>query len=201
MNRTLRLKTPLSEMEIRRLKVGDIVYLSGIIVTARDAAHKRMLDLVEAGKPLPINLRGFPIYHCGPLVRMEDGRWIVLAAGPTTSMRMEPLESVAIEKLGVRMVIGKGGMGKKTADAMARFGSVYGAFTGGAAILAARHVTRVVDVKWLDLGVPEALWVLEVKGFGPLIIAIDSHGNNLFGEVNERAWERYRFALQESGEA
>lgn len=201
MNRTLRLKTPLSEMEIRRLKAGDIVYLSGIIVTARDAAHKRMLDLVEAGKPLPINLRGFPIYHCGPLVRMEDGRWIVLAAGPTTSMRMEPLESVAIEKLGVRMVIGKGGMGKKTADAMARFGSVYGAFTGGAAILAARHVTRVVDVKWLDLGVPEALWVLEVKGFGPLIIAIDSHGNNLFGEVNERAWERYRFALQESGEA
>jgi len=199
MSRTFRLRTPLSEREVRRLKAGDVVYLSGRVVTARDAAHKRMLNLIEAGRPLPINLHGLPIYHCGPLVRRENGRWTVLAAGPTTSMRMEPFESTVIERLGVRMVIGKGGMGAKTANAMAKFGAVYGAFTGGAAVLAARNITRVIDVEWLNLGIPEALWVLEVKDFGPLIVALDSHGNNLFREVNEKAWERYRSALQRRG--
>jgi fumarate hydratase subunit beta len=185
-----RLKTPLSEGDVRRLRVGDIVYLSGVIYTARDAAHRRIIEYVREGKRLPFDLSGGAVYHCGPVVQKKDGEWIVLAGGPTTSTRMELYEAEVIERLGVRMVIGKGGMGKRTAEACARYGAVYATFTGGAGVLAAQAIKRVIDVYWLDLGIPEAVWVLEVEDFGPLIVAIDSTGRNLIEEIVEESNRR-----------
>jgi fumarate hydratase subunit beta len=180
-----RLKTPLSESDVRRLRVGDIVYLTGVIYTARDAAHRRIVEYLKESKPLPFDLGGGVIYHCGPVVAKRDDQWIVLAGGPTTSTRMELYEYEVIEKLGVRMVIGKGGMGKRTAEACAKYGAVYATYTGGAGVLAAQSIKRVLDVYWLDLGIPEAVWVFEVEDFGPLVVAIDSTGRNLIEEVVE----------------
>ncbi|MEM2092808.1 MAG: FumA C-terminus/TtdB family hydratase beta subunit [Candidatus Bathyarchaeia archaeon] len=177
------LKTPLSESETRQLKVNDVLYISGLVVTARDQAHKRLLEHVRTGRSLPIDMRGLAIYHCGPVVKREDDKWLVVAAGPTTSTRMEPFTADLIRDLGIRVIIGKGGMGVKTTEAMSRYGAVYASFTGGAAVLAASLIKSVKCVEWLDLGMPEALWVLEVERFGPLIVAIDSHGKNLYMEV------------------
>jgi len=183
-------KTPISEEDVRKLKVNDVLYVTGIIVTARDAAHKKALEQFKQGKPLPINLEGSAVFHCGPIVKKEGDKWIVVAAGPTTSTRMDQFEDEFIKAFKVRVVIGKGGMGKKTTDAMQKYGAVYGAFTGGAGVLAAKAVKNVKMVEWLqDLGMPEALWVFEVDEFGPLTVAIDSHGNNLFEEVKKKAEE------------
>jgi fumarate hydratase subunit beta len=169
-----RLSTPISEETVRKLGVNDTVYLSGTIVTARDAAHRRALRFHKDGKRLPINLEGLAVFHCGPLVKKEAGGWRVVAAGPTTSSRMDLFEDEFIKDFKVRIVVGKGGMGKKTADAMKRYGAVYGAFTGGAAVLAAKAIKQVKGVEWSDLGMPEALWILEVENFGPLTVAIET---------------------------
>ncbi len=195
--REYHLRTPLSEEDVRKLRVGDIVYLSGIVVSARDAAHKKVLELLEKGEKLPIDLRGLAVYHVGPVARRRpDGSWEVIAAGPTTSARMESVEAEFIEKTGVRMVIGKGGMGKRTAEACKRFGAVYAVFTGGAAVLAAQAIKRVVDVYWLDeLGMAEAMWVFEVEEFGPLVVTIDPEGRNLYDEVLGRARQRMEEVL------
>ncbi len=185
-----KLKTPLPEEDVRKLRAGDIVYVTGIIVTARDAAHRRMLEYLGQGKEIPVDLKGGVIYHCGPVVRKTNSEWEVISAGPTTSARMELYEADVIEKLGVRMIIGKGGMGSKTAEACKKYGAVYTIFTGGAGALAANAIKRVVKVEWLDLGVPEALWVFEVEEFGPLLVAIDSTGRNLIAEVMENAFKK-----------
>jgi len=182
-----RLSTPISEKTVRKLRVNDTLYLSGTIVTARDAAHKRALRFYEEGKQMPVNLEGLAVFHCGPLVKKEDGGWRVVAAGPTTSSRMDLFEDEFIKNFKVRVVVGKGGMGKKTADAMKQYGAVYGAFTGGAAVLAAKAIKQVKSVEWSDLGMPEALWILEVEDFGPLTVAIDTHGNNLFETIQTKA--------------
>lgn len=181
-----RLSTPISEEKVRNLQVNDTVYLSGTIVTARDAAHRRALQLHNEGKQLPINLDGLAVFHCGPLMKKEDDGWSVVAAGPTTSSRMELFEAEFIQHFNVRIIVGKGGMGKKTTDAMKRYGAVYGAFTGGAAVLAAKSIKRVKGVAWSDLGMPEAMWLLEVENFGPLAVAIDTNGNNLFDTIQTR---------------
>ena len=181
-----KLRTPISEAEIRKLSVNDTLYVSGTIVTARDQAHKRALEYAERGAALPVNLEGLAIYHCGPVMQKENDRWITVAAGPTTSTRMEVYEADFIKRFKPRVVIGKGGMGEKTTQAMAKYGAVYGAFTGGAAVLAANAVKRVKDVAWLDLGMPEAMWILEVEDFGPLVVAIDSFGKNLYRDVAEK---------------
>ena len=184
--RKIELHTPLSEKEIRRLNIGDHIFISGTLITARDAAHKRLMEYLAEKRKLPFSFEGSAIYHCGPLVRKVKDEWRVLAAGPTTSMRMEPFEAKVIEDLGVRLIIGKGGMGEKTKDAMKRYGAVYGAFTGGAAVLAAKHIKRIVGVEWLDLGMPEAVWIFEVNRFGPLIVGMDSHGRSLYEEVRTK---------------
>jgi len=185
-----RLRVPLSEEDMRKLRVGDIVYLTGVVHTARDAAHRRIIEYLREGKLLPFDLRGGVIYHCGPVVAKKDGQWVVVAGGPTTSARMELYEYEVIEKLNVRVVIGKGGMGKRTAEACAKYGAVYATYTGGAGVLAAQSIKRVIDVHWLDLGIPEAVWVFEVEDFGPLVIAIDSTGRNLIEEVLEESIKR-----------
>ncbi|MEB3788518.1 MAG: FumA C-terminus/TtdB family hydratase beta subunit [Desulfurococcales archaeon] len=182
--RVFHLKTPLSDEDISKLRVGDIVYVTGIMVTARDEAHKKILEVIESGEKLPIDLKGLVLYHCGPVVRKkEDGSWEVVAAGPTTSMRMESVEAEFIEKTGVKMIVGKGGMGQRTAEAMKKHKAVYAVFTGGAGALAADRIKRVVDVYWLDeLGIPEAVWVFEVEEFGPLVVTIDTTGKNYYEE-------------------
>jgi len=182
------LRTPLSEEDVRKLQVGDTVYLSGLIFTARDAAHRKILDLINRGEPLPFDPRGLAVYHVGPVVRKKNGEWEVIAAGPTTSARLEPVEHEFIAKTGVRMIIGKGGMGAKTAEACKKYGAVYAVFTGGAAVLAAQAIKRVVNVYWLDeLGIPEAVWLFEVEEFGPLTVTIDATGKNLYDEILENA--------------
>jgi fumarate hydratase subunit beta len=181
-----KLKTPISEEEIRKLRVNDVIYISGSLVTARDQAHRRALEFYKQGKPLPISLEGLAVFHCGPLVRKENDKWVIVSAGPTTSTRMEVFEDEFIEKFKVRVIIGKGGMGARTTEAMKKYGAIYGAFTGGAGVLAAQAISKVQRVEWFDLGMPEALWILEVEEFGPLTVAIDSHGNNLFAEVDKR---------------
>ncbi len=180
---TYHLKTPLSEKAIRNLRANDVVFLTGIIVTARDQTHKRALALLSEGKALPIGLEGLAIYHCGPIVRKEGKEYVALAAGPTTSTRLEIYEDKYIEAFKPRIIIGKGGMGKRTEEALSKVGAVYCAFTGGAAVLAAQAIMRVREVHWLDLGMPEAMWVLEVQEFGPLVVAIDSIGGNLYAQV------------------
>ncbi len=180
---TYKFRTPISEADVRKLKVNDVLYVSGTIVTARDQAHRRALEFFKEGKPLPVNLEGLPVFHCGPVVSKDGDKWTAVAAGPTTSTRMDLFEDEFIKNFKVRVVIGKGGMGKRTTDAMAKYGAVYGAFTGGAAILAARAIKGVKGVEWLDLGTPEAMWIFEVEEFGPLAVAIDSHGNNIFMDV------------------
>lgn len=181
-----KLKTPISEEDVRKLKVNDVLYVTGTMVTARDSAHNRALGFFKKGKKLPIDLQGLAIFHCGPIVKREDEKWIIIAAGPTTSTRMDIFEDEFIKNFKARVIIGKGGMGKRTTDAMKKYGAVYGAFTGGAAILASNAIKEVKRVEWFDLGMPEALWILEVEDFGPLTVAIDTHGNNLFEEVQKK---------------
>ena len=193
------LKTPISEEEIRKLKVNDVIYITGTIVTARDQAHRRALEYAKQGKNLPINLDGLALFHCGPVVKKEGEKWIAVAAGPTTSTRMDIFEDEFIKNFKVRVVIGKGGMGKKTTDAMAKYGAVYGAFTGGAAILAAKAIKSIKSVEWLDLGTPEAMWIFEVEDFGPLAVAIDSHGNNLFLDVQKKVEENKQKIYEKLG--
>jgi fumarate hydratase subunit beta len=186
-----KLRTPISEEEIRKLRVNDVLYTSGTVVTARDQAHKRALEYFKKGKPLPVNLEGLAVFHCGPVVRRQGDGWVAVAAGPTTSARMEVFEGEFIRNFKPRLIIGKGGMGEKTTRAMAEYGAVYGAFTGGAAVLAAKAIKSVKAVVWLDLGMPDAMWVLEVDEFGPLLVTIDSRGHNLFRDIAEQA-ERNR---------
>jgi tartrate/fumarate subfamily iron-sulfur-dependent hydro-lyase beta chain len=194
-----RLRTPLSDEDVEKLRVGDIVYVSGIVVTARDEAHKKVLETIEKGEKLPIDLRGLVLYHCGPVaMKRPDGTWEIRAAGPTTSMRMESVEAEFIEKTGIKMVVGKGGMGERTAEAMKKYKAVYAVFTGGAGALAANAIKRVVDVYWLDeLGIPEALWVFEVEDFGPLVITIDTTGRNYYAERMKEVEENAKKIIEE----
>lgn len=192
-------ETPISEEQIRKLKVNDVLYITGTIVTARDQAHRRALDYFREGKPVPISLEGLAVFHCGPVVSKQGDKWTAVAAGPTTSTRMDIFEDEFIKNFKVRVVIGKGGMGKRTTDAMAKYGAVYGAFTGGAAVLAAKAIKNVKTVEWFDLGVPEAMWVFEVEEFGPLAVAIDSYGNNLFLDVQKNVEENKQKIYQKLG--
>lgn len=179
------LETPISEVQARDLKVGDVVFLSGEIYTARDEAHIRALKYKKKGEEVPVDLADSVVFHCGPIMQKEGEGWHLVAAGPTTSSRMNSLEPDFINKFGVRAIIGKGGMSKPTLDTMKETGCVYLAITGGAALLAAKGIKSVKTVHWFDLGMPEALWVLESEDFGPLIVAMDSHGNSLYDKVNE----------------
>ena len=189
----VKLQTPISEEQIRSLKVGDQVLLSGIAFTARDAAHKYMMDnFIKGSCPaserevydvLRQHLAGGVIYHCGPVVgKRPDGKYEFVAAGPTTSIREEPYQADVIKHFGVRAVIGKGGMRDKTLAGCAEHGAVYLHAIGGAATLIAQTVKEVVDVYKLDFGVPEAFWMIRVEDF-PTVVTMDSHKHSLHDEV------------------
>ena len=181
------LKTPIQNEDIEQLKTGDIVFLDGYLVTCRDMAHRRLIDL---NMELPVDLDGLAILHAGPIVAKDGEGWKMVSIGPTTSMRMEVHEKEFIRETGVKLIIGKGGMGPNTVEGCAAHKAVHAVFPGGCAVLAASRVEEIERVEWLDLGMPEALWVLRVKDFGPLIISIDTKGNNLFDQnkviYNER---------------
>jgi fumarate hydratase class I len=184
-----RITTPIFEAVIRELKVGDEILLNGRVVLSRDIGHKFMVEKKPDWlKPL---LAEAVIYHCGPVVaRHEDGHWSFVSAGPTTSIREEPYQADVLETYTVRGVIGKGGMGKKTSDALGRVGACYLHATGGAGALLAERVKRVVDVKMLDeFGSPEAFWVIEVEDF-PLVVTMDSHGGSLHEVVAKDSQDR-----------
>lgn len=192
------LTTPVSEEEIRKLKKGDIVYITGVIVTARDEAHLKALELNKKGEKPPVDFKGVGVFHCGPIMAKENGKWKTVAAGPTTSARMEIFEDEFIEAFRPAIIIGKGGMGEKTVKACKEFGCIYGVFTGGAALLAVKGIERVTDVFWLEeLGMPECLWVYEVKDFGPMIVTIDTQGNNLTAEVAEKVESNMKHIVNE----
>jgi len=184
----MELKTPLCEKSIRKLKVGDIVYISGKIVTARDRAHERAL---KRGK-FPEDIENGIIFHSGPIVKKIDNKWEIISIGPTTSSRMNKLEVGFIERFKIKGIVGKGGMNNKVKDAM-KGKVVYLAMTGGCSAIAAKSVKDVKRVHWLDVGVPEAVWVLEVEKLGPLIVGIDSKGNSLY----EFVWNKIRENLGE----
>ena len=171
---------PISNDDIKKLRVGDIVYVSGVLFTARDAAHHIMLE--KNKEDLPFDLSDMCLYHCGPLMKKENDEWVVVSAGPTTSSRMELFEDRFIEKFGVNLIIGKGDMGKKTQKALQKYICVYTSYTGGAGALAADSIKNVKNVHYLDeLGMAEAVWIFEVKNFGPLVVAMDSHGKSIYG--------------------
>jgi tartrate/fumarate subfamily iron-sulfur-dependent hydro-lyase beta chain len=178
------LNLPAGKEEIRKLKIGDIVYVTGKIFTARDEAHHMML---EKGKEnLPFDPSEMGLFHCGPLMKKEKDKWYVVSAGPTTSSRMEIFEDKFIENFGVNFIIGKGGMGEKTEEALRKYVGVFTAYTGGAGALAADKVEEVLGVYWLEeLGMPEAAWIFKVKQFGPLVVAIDSHGKSIYKELRK----------------
>ncbi len=179
--------TPISKDDVQKLKIGDVIYISGIVFTARDEAHERALELAKKGEKMPIDFEGLAVYHCGPVVRKVDDIWEIVAAGPTTSTRMDIFEDEFIKTFKVNVVIGKGGMGERTAKAMKEYKAIYTAFVGGAAVVASKGIKRVKEVHWLDLGTPECLWVLEVDKFGPLIVGIDTNGDSLFQDVADQA--------------
>lgn len=188
------LKTPIPNKDVEQLTAGDIVFLDGYLVTCRDMAHRRLIDL---GRKLPVDLNGLAILHAGPIVTQEDDDWNMISIGPTTSMRMEVHEQEFIKQTGTKLVIGKGGMGPSTVEGCVKYKAAHAVFPGGCAVLAASQVEKIEKVEWLDLGMPEALWVCRVKNFGPLIITIDTKGNNLFGKNKEEFNARKVPAVEE----
>ena len=180
------LSTPLTISDVTRLRAGDLVYLNGTVMTVRDRACGRILAASEESE-IPFDLENAVIYHCGPIVRGAEGSWEVIAAGPTTSSRLNSQTTDILDRFGVHAIIGKGGM--SIADAM-RDRCAYLAYTGGCAAVAADHISAVRGVHWIDLGMAEAVWVLEIRDFGPLIVGIDAYGRNLFDEVQRRAEKR-----------
>ena len=177
--REVRLEPPLSEEKVRALKVGDVVLINGPLVTGRDAAHHYLMH-----HDAPYNMQGAILYHCGPVMLKEGDQWQTKAAGPTTSIREEPYEADIIRRFGIRAVMGKGGMGKKTLSALKEYGAVYLHAIGGAAQFYARCLPKVHAVYLLEeIGVPEAMWVFEAHNF-PAIVTMDSHGSSLHEEVS-----------------
>ncbi|MGO0060649.1 fumarate hydratase [Brevibacillus fluminis] len=183
--REIVLQAPISEEQIRSLKVGDVVIINGEMHTGRDALHKYLMD-----HDCPVDLNGGIIYHCGPvMLKDQEGEWHVKAAGPTTSIREEPYQGDIIKKFGIRAVIGKGGMGAKTLKALGEHGAVYLNAIGGAAQYYARCMEKVEGVDFMEFGIPEAMWHLRVKGFAA-IVTMDSHGNSLHADVEKSSKER-----------
>lgn len=194
-----RLRTPLSENDVRALKAGETIYVDGVVYTGRDEVHIHALEYHEKGKKPPVEFKGAAVYHCGPIMKKEGDKWVAVAAGPTTSSRMNSLEPKFIETFGPGAIIGKGGMSQPTVDAMKKHGCVYLAFTGGAAVLAAKGIKSVSGVEWFELGMPEAIWILNCDNFGPLTVAIDAHGNSLYSDVGATIKENEKKARAKLG--
>lgn len=178
------LTPPLTADAMRQLKVGDVVIIKGEMYTGRDAVHAHLMN-----NPPPVDLNGAVLYHCGPVMLKSGEEWTVKAAGPTTSSREEPYQAEVLRRYGVKAVIGKGGMGKKTLAGLKECGAVYLNGIGGAAQYYARTVKKVLGVNWMEFGIPEAMWHLQVDGF-VAIVTMDAHGNSLHAEVEAETGEK-----------
>lgn len=188
------LTTPIKDSDLEELSAGDVIYLTGHIVTCRDVGHRR---LIEKKVPLPVDLKNGAIFHAGPIVQKQaNGRYSMISIGPTTSMRMEMFEKDFIEKTGVKLIVGKGGMGADTASGCKQYKAIHCIFPAGCAVLAATQVEEIEQVEWTELGMPESLWVMRVKELGPLIISIDTKGNNLI-ENNKVIFNERKKAVYE----
>src|ERR1700730_5708181 len=185
------LTPPLTEAQMRALKVGDLVLINGEMFTGRDNVHAYLMK-----NPPPVDLNGCVLYHCGPVMLKQGEEWKVKAAGPTTSIREEPYQADVIKKYGVRAVIGKGGMGAKTSAALKEFGAVYLNGIGGAAQYYARTVEKVLGVELMEFGIPEAMWHLRVKNFAASM-TMDAHSNRLHADVEKSTGEALE-ALQKA---
>lgn len=173
------LTTPISRGDIAGLKTGDVVFFSGLLATGRDEVHRR----VARGEPSPFDFRGTAVFHAGPIVRESHGpRYDLVSVGPTSSIRMEEWAADFIEKTGVALMIGKGGMGDKTAAACRERGAIHCVFPGGCAVLGAGRVEGIEAVHWKELGMAECVWEMRVRDFGPLVVSVDAEGNNLFAQ-------------------
>lgn len=182
------LTTPISAEDLQDIHAGDVIYLNGYLTTCRDVAHRRV---IEEKRELPVDIKDGAILHAGPIIRpLGDEKYEMVTVGPTTSMRMEKFEEAFVKETGVRLIIGKGGMGDGTMRACRDNKALHCVFPAGCAVVAAVCVEEIVDANWKDLGMPETLWTCKVKEFGPLIVSIDTHGHNLFEEnkviFNER---------------
>ena len=178
---------PLSEDDVRKLHVGDVIYLSGHIFTARDMAHLRIRALLDAGEPLPKDFSGAAVFHAGPVaLPNDDGSWRLNVIGPTTSIRMEPYADM-VGKMGLRAVIGKGGMAEDTLRACGEYGYVYLQAAPGCAAKLAQRIEKINDVCWLEMGMPEAVWDLQAREFGPLVVGMDTHGRSIYADLKEAA--------------
>ncbi|MEM1593261.1 MAG: FumA C-terminus/TtdB family hydratase beta subunit [Archaeoglobaceae archaeon] len=180
------MRSPVGE-EILDLKVGDIVYVGGEIMTARDKAHARAVEMMEKGLELPFSFNRSIVYHCGPIIQGDK----VISAGPTTSDRMSPYIPRIMERVDFFVMIGKGGVSNEAVKAM-KGKAIYLAFTGGAGAFAASRIKKVKGVFWEDLGMAEAVWVFEVENFGPCVVAIDSRGKNLYEDVRRRLMDKLK---------
>ncbi len=189
------LTTPIKSEDLKDIHIGDIIYLSGHLVTCRDVAHRR---LIEGHRKLPVDLNGLAIFHAGPIVRpLAQDKFEMVSIGPTTSMRMEKFEKEFVAQTGVKLIVGKGGMGPNTEEACKQYKALHVVFPAGCAVLAATEVEEIERAEWRDLGMPETLWVCRVKEFGPLIVSIDTYGKNLFEEKKVVYNQKKREALEE----
>ena len=181
------LNTPIRDEDLEKIEIGDIVYLNGALITARDQAHHR---LVKLGRKLPVDLNRKAILHAGPImVPAEDVKsgWKVASIGPTTSMRMELFEKEFIEETGVKLIIGKGGMGDGTKAALQKYKQVYVQACPGCAVVLAAGIVGTKEPHWFEHGMPEAMWPLQAKHFGPFLVTMDSHGNSRYDKVRDYA--------------
>lgn len=189
------LTTPISDEDLKDINIGDIIYLDGDITTCRDVAHRRV---VEEGRELPVDVRNSAILHAGPIIRpLGDEKYEMVSVGPTTSMRMEKFEYEFVKTTGVKLIVGKGGMGDETMKACKEFKALHCVFPAGNAVLAAVEVNEIKDAQWKDLGMPETLWNCDVTEFGPLIVSIDTKGRNLFEENKVIYNQRKESVLEE----
>jgi len=194
MNKT-RLITPVDEEEVRKVRVGDIILVNGIVVTARDTGHKFLIEETTPEK-FPVNLKNGIIYHAGPIVRKSEHGWEIMAAGPTTSERMNFYTPEVIKRYQIRAIIGKGGMSNNVARAMRRFGAIYLSAVGGAAQFLTSTIKKVEDVFMADkLGLTEAFWVLKVEDF-PTICTIDSTGRNWHEKIFEESEKKAKAMME-----
>jgi len=181
------LSTPIPKEQVLDLNVGDVVYLTGLVYTARDMAHLRIKKLLHDKESLPEDFEGGVIFHAGPVVKKTNDKWKIWVIGPTTSTRMEPYAEM-LGQLGVRVIVGKGGMGEGTIQALTKYGGVYLLAAPGCGVVHAEAIKEVLRVHWLDeLGVPEAIWVFEVNRWGPLVVGMDSHGRSIFKDIAQKA--------------
>jgi fumarate hydratase subunit beta len=185
--KAVNLTTPIAKEQTAKLDAGDVVYINGIVYTARDMAHLRLQRLLANKESLPEDFEGSVIFHAGPVVKKSDGSWRIWVIGPTTSTRMEPYADI-VGRLGVKAIVGKGGMGESTLKSLAKYGGVYLLAAPGCGVIHAGAVKKVLRVHWLEeLGVPEAIWVLEVANWGPLVVGMDAHGRSIFKDIAQKA--------------